>query len=211
MFTSKTIDVTVPMRNGMDVFPGDPEYKQEFAISIAAGQPANVSRITTTSHAGTHVDAPLHFIANGKDASQLCLETLIGPCQVIEVKDEQMDGTFIPRSVLPDTFKYPRVLFKTYMSKAPGKFRKDESGLSLEAAKHMTACGVKLIGIDSFSVECVGCDGSVHRELLGKEVILVETMDLSKVTPGYYNMICLPAKIVGCDGAHARTLLTPIE
>ena len=210
MITDKTIDVTVPWEKGMEVFPGDPEFFQEFVCLIDKGDVCNVSRIGASAHVGTHVDAPLHYINGGKDISQVPLTTLIGPCQVIEIKEDQMEGNLIPKSALPETFKHERVLFKTYNSKTPGKFRKDETALTLEAAQHITKSGVKLIGTDSFSVETFGGDGSIHRELLGKETVIIETLNLSQVQPGDYNLMCLPIKIVGGDAAPARTLLTPI-
>ena len=211
LFNSKTIDCTIPWGDDLQVFPGDPVFTREWFCRIEDGKPCNVSKIGATSHGGTHVDAPLHYLIGGKDISQVDLATLIGPCQVIEIKKEQMEGNLITRKSLPDKFKYDRVIFKSYMSDAPGKFREDETAFSLDAAQHITKCGLKLIGTDSFSVETFGGDGAVHREFLSKDTVIIETMNLSKITPGDYNLLCLPLKVIGGDAAPCRCLLTPMN
>lgn len=201
------IDISVTLKNGMDVWEGDPPFDQSFILT-AEKDGLNVSKLTLSAHSGTHVDAPLHFVANGKGISELDLNTLIGNCQVISIPDSKLvDRRTIPASALPESFKYPRIILKT--SNATGKFSRDSVALSLEAAQYLVDKEIKLIGINGLSIESYYGNGDVHRCLLGAQIIILETIDLTHVEEGYYHLTCLPAKIEGCDGAPARAILTP--
>lgn len=203
------IDITVPLHDKMEVWEGDPPYSRELACTIAENG-CNVSKMSCTVHAGTHVDAPYHFVEGAATIDQVGLDILVGPCELIEIKDEQLVDNNIPASALPKVFKYPRILLKTSNSKTPGHFRKEMIGISMDAAKYLCDSGVKLVGVDGLSIESYYSDGSVHRQMLGHNIIAVETLDMTKLSAGFYNLVCLPLKIVGSDAAPARAFVTPL-
>ena len=199
------IDISVPLRVGMDVWEGDPPFERTLVCNLES-EGCNVSKLTLSSHSGTHVDAPVHFIAGGGGIEGIPLDVLIGKCQVLEISDEDLENNLVPRGAL-EKVECPRVILKTRNSRNPGVFSKDAVAVSLEAAKLINEKGVKLIGVDGFSVESYSGDGSVHRELLSHNVVIVETLNLSGVSPGFYELVCLPVNVVGGDGAPARALL----
>jgi len=205
------IDVSVPLYNGMDSWEGDPSFSFKLVHEMATGFPCNVGEITMSAHSGTHVDAPYHFVDSGKRMGDVKLEQLIGPCQVISVPDEKLVNNMIDSSSLPSEFLHRRVLFKTRGSNTPGRFTRDFVSISMNAAKYLVSKDVNVIGVDSLSIESYYGDGSVHVFLLGKEVLLIETLDLSKVDDGEYELICMPLNIRDGDAAPARCLLRPIK
>lgn len=195
------IDVTVPLRPGMVVFPGDPEVSLGRVSSIAGGAVANVSRLEAGVHTGTHVDAPLHFRDGAPAVESLPLEVLVGPAEVV-------DATGLEREVGED-FPFPsgveRLLLKTRNSElwAREAFAEDAVALSPGAARCLVELGVRLVGIDYLSVG----GEEVHRTLLDAGVVVLEGLDLRGVEPGAYRLLCLPLKLVGADGAPARAIL----
>jgi len=205
------IDVSVPVRSGMVHWPGDPAVKLERFTSIDKGAEANVTRIDMSAHTGTHMDAPLHFFDGDPGIESLPLDIAMGPARVIAIEGEepidrgQLEGLGIAGG--------ERVLFRTYNSDHPWVERKFDRAfvyVSVEAAEFLGEVGVALIGVDYLSVGGYKSDGAeTHRALLGAGVWVVEGLDLSEVDPGDYELICLPIKLVGSDGAPARVLLRP--
>ncbi|HET7295199.1 MAG TPA: cyclase family protein [Vicinamibacteria bacterium] len=201
-------DVTVPLSAAVPTFPGDPRFHMEFTHRIADGQPYNVARITLGAHAGTHVDAPYHFLADGATVEALPLEILMGKCRVVEVRAREK----IERSELEalDMRADIRVLLKTRMSGQlrVREFQEDFVYLTPDAARYLVQAGIKLVGIDYLSVEKFGShDFAAHHALLGAGVVIIEGLDLSEVEPGEYDMTCLPLRIAGADGSPARVVL----
>lgn len=199
-------DVTRPISPAMAVWPGDPPVTLERVRSMDDGERNNLSNMACSVHIGTHVDAPLHFVAGAADVSSLLLETLIGPARVLELPD--VDAITAESLAHSDLQGVERLLFKT----RNGQLRQDEFdasflALTLDAAQWVIEHGVRLVGVDYLSVERFGGDGSVHRALLGAGVVVVEGLDLRAVPPGDYALTCLPLKLVGSDGAPARVVL----
>lgn len=192
-------DVSVPLREGMVTYPGDPVVKLERAASIANGDPVNLTRIDFGLHTGTHVDAPVHFIAGAAGVDSLPLQTLIGPCEVVELPDLSRDA------VARTPERTERVLFKTPNSElwASDEFAEDFARLDGDAAAVLVERGVRLVGVDYLSVG----DEAAHHALLEAGVVPVEGLDLRGVEPGPYDLVCLPLRIVGADGAPARAVL----
>jgi arylformamidase len=202
------IDISLPIREGMIVYEGDPDISLRPALSMKRGDPANVSRMDLGSHTGTHMDAPLHFIDGAGGIDTVALDTLIGPALVAEVVAERtIDAAHV--SALPLAGQ-TRVIFKTRNSALwdrPG-FSRDYVSLSLDAAKMLIERGVKLIGIDYLSIEGFDAVGHpVHKALLGAGVVILEGLDLRRVTPGVYELYCLPLRIAGGDGSPCRAVL----
>ncbi len=199
------IDITLPIRPGMIVYPGDPEVHLERTSSIAEGEAANISRLDFGVHTGTHVDAPLHFIDGAPAAEALPLEALIGPAYVIDATslDRDIDEAALDELDRPETVE--RLLFKTSNSAllAEDSFSRDFVSFVESGARRIVDLGVRLVGIDYLSIG----DEAAHHVLLGAGVVPVEGLDLRGVEPGPYRLICLPIKIAGSDGAPARAVL----
>lgn len=203
------IDVTVPLALGMPVWPDEPEPVLTPLSSIAKGDPANVSRLTLGTHTGTHVDAPRHFIDGAKGAEALRLDALCGAARVVRIQSSQAIRVAELAQMALDGVR--RVLFQTRNSALWNErgFQKDFVYLEPAAAEWLVGRGVVLVGIDYLSIEQFdSLDYAVHHTLLAAGVVIVEGLDLRAVTPGDYDLWCLPLKLVGADGAPARVLLS---
>jgi len=207
---TKIYDVSVPIRDGGLVYPGNPEIHISLQQSIAEGAGANVSTVTFGSHTGTHVDAGRHFFDAGQTVDQISLATLIGPVTVLEV------GQQIAAVTRADLEGHnlngaERVLIKTrnsgYLTQDP-VFHRDYTYLAPEGADYLVQLGVKLVGVDYLSIEQFHSGHHrTHRTLLGAGVVIVEGLNLVDVPAGAYRLCCLPIKLAGCDGAPARAVL----
>jgi arylformamidase len=198
-------DISVPIHTGMHVYDGNPGFRLELVSSIAAGAHANVSRLDLGVHNGTHVDAPLHFIDGGPGTESLDLETLIGPAYVVDATavSGELDAEALGSVAFPSDLT--RIIFKTSNSQlwSRGSFSRDFVRLSGSGARFLIESGVRLVGIDYLSIG----DAEAHQELLAARVIALEGLDLREVDPGKYELICLPLRLEGSDGAPARAIL----
>ena len=206
----KLYDISLPVSNDLPVWPGDPRVSMEHVKSIAAGDSSNLTRIIMGAHAGTHVDAPSHFLEQGTTIDALPLENCNGPCLVVESGAERL----IEKSEL-EKFNldgYVRILFKTRNSRlwsdAAAGFRKDYVALDAGAAAYLAEKKIILVGIDYLSIEeFQSGESGVHKILLEKEIVILEGLNLSGVKPGAYELMCLPLKLKGAEGAPARAVL----
>jgi arylformamidase len=191
-------DVSVPLREGMVTYPGDPEVHLERAASIAGGDVVNLTRIDFGLHSGTHVDAPVHFIEGAAGVDAMPLDALVGPCEVVEAADLALEYV----AAAPPA---ERVLFKTPNSElwAQDEFAQDFARLDGPAARLLVERGTRLVGVDYLSVG----DEEAHHVLLEAGVVPVEGLDLRGIEPGSYELVCLPLRVVGADGAPARAIL----
>ncbi len=200
------LDISVPIRDGMLHYAGNPPVHVTRASSIERGDPANVSELDMGAHSGTHVDAVDHFIEGGPGAEALPLDALIGPAEVVDgtTATTALDLVTLRGLELPPQGT-ERILFKTRNSQlwSRNEFTRDFVRLDGETAAFLVERGVKLLGIDYLSIG----DAEAHRVLLGAGVVCVEGLDLRQIAPGSYELICLPLKLVGSDGAPARAVL----
>jgi arylformamidase len=195
------IDVSVPVRPGMAVYPGDPQVTLERVASLAGGDIANISRLALGVHTGTHVDAPVHFIDGAPAVEALPLDVLLGPARVVDLTSaDRLDAAAFDGVDLPE-----RVLLKTRNSELwkLDSFAEDFLSLTADAARVLVDAGVRLVGIDYLSIG----DEAAHGVLLAADVVPIEGLDLRGVEPGEYELVCAPLKLVGSDGAPARVLL----
>jgi arylformamidase len=204
---ARIYDVSVTLAPGLPVYPGDPPLALE-TVQRAGDAPYGLARLCLTTHSGTHVDAPLHFVAGGTAVDALPLEILIGKARVVELPGrERVERADLEAADLRDDL---RVLIKTRMSGQLLKagFQEDHVFLTGDAALYLAQAGLKLVGFDYLSIDRYG-DASypAHHALLGAGVVLVEGLDLSQVEPGEYDMTCLPLRVGGGDGAPARVVL----
>lgn len=196
----KIFDVTLPLSPDIPVYPGDP------SVSLERLADSGVQRLSLGTHAGTHVDAPAHAVAGGADVESLALEILMGKARVVDLAV----AVRIERSDLQalDLSDDLRVLLKTRQSAGRREGLAEGVYLTEDAAAYLVQAGLKLVGIDSLSVDRFGAsDLPAHRTLLSAGVVVVEGLDLAQVEPGDYDMACLPLRIPGADGAPARVVL----
>ncbi len=210
-------DVSVPVRARMPVYPGDPQVEIESWAAIARGDAANLSCLRFGAHTGTHVDASAHFIEGGRKVADLSLDALIGEAQVLEIASDVREITTEHLSA-KDFNNSTRVLFKTRNSSFWGNdtqsFREDFAYLTPDVARLLVESGVRLVGIDYLSIEEYGSKThETHKILLSNEVVIIESLNLSHVPAGMYELICLPLKIAegSGDGAPARTVLRDLR
>ena len=174
---------------------------------MSRGDDANASALTVSVHAGTHVDAPFHFLADGATIDALPLERFIGPAVVHQVDaDRYITEAHVDALPLDGA---TRVLFKTRNSELLKRrdYDPDFVAFSVEAARALVARGVELVGLDYLSVAHADEQVPVHRAFLDHGVILLEGIDLSEIAPGRYELICFPLRLRGLDGAPCRAVL----
>lgn len=204
----RVIDISVPNGPGQHVYPGDPVPRIDAVHRIRDGAVANVSLLTMGSHTGTHVDAPHHFIDDGPRLGDVALERMVGPALVVDCRGRRaVDASALAGAPIEDG---DIVLCQTDNSarwRAP-EFQRDFAYVTLDAAEHLVARGVRALGFDYLSIERFGSpDFPVHHRLLGAGVFVIEGLDLGAVDPGRYLLVCLPLKFPQLDGAPARAVL----
>jgi arylformamidase len=203
------IDISTPIEDGMAGFPGDPSVRVERVRSLERGDAYNLSHLSLGSHTGTHVDPPLHFIPGGTSVDALDLGRLNGRCHVVQVPASvrsirAADLAGVPRNA-------ERLLLRTSNSDrwaASPAFFPDYVALDPSAAEALAARGLRLVGLDSLSIESDPTERfPVHHRLLGAGVLILEGLRLAGVEPGEYELRLLPLRIVGGDGGPSRAVL----
>jgi arylformamidase len=208
-----TYDITLALTADLPLWPGDSPFLLEQVEKVENGEGANVSRVSMSVHMGTHVDAPHHFLDNGKTVDKLPLNLLIGRAYVLSLPGvELITASILEKADLPPRIR--RILFKTRNSDAWANrekgFRTNFVALSPDAAEYLINRGVRLVGVDYLSVAPFTDSRPTHEILLKGGVVILEGLDLSVVTPGRYTLYCLPLKLVGSDGAPARAILVGV-
>jgi len=207
----KIIDISQEIRSDMTVYPGDPHFASRPSSSFKHGDICEVSELTIGSHCGTHIDAPLHMIPGGKTIESLPLDCFIGPCRVLTLPAHVItEKMLVEHDVKPGE----RILLRTDPKGAHqaknGQF--NPAVLSMRAAQHLAQLPVKLIGIDSPTVENMEiCDGEVHRTLLKAGVAVLEGLCLEKAINEHYYLSALPLALAGENGAPCRAVLVEEE
>jgi len=198
-------------------YPGDPAIEVVSWAALERGDAANVTNLRMGVHTATHVDAPAHFIEGAPQVSALPLEVLIGEARVIELAPtvEAIEASHVAAHVPEGT---TRVLFKTrnsdFWSGDGRAFREDFTHLTHDGARALVKRGVRLVGIDYLSVEKFKSKTfETHLTLLSAGVVIVEGLDLHRVTAGVYELLCLPLKLAAGsgDGAPARAVLRTLD
>jgi arylformamidase len=202
-------DISVPIRNGMVTFEGDPLVHLQRASSMDKGAVCNVSRLDFGVHSGTHVDAPVHFIDGAAGVEAVDLDALIGPALVVDARTAKgpFDRAALEALAIPAGTE--RLLFRSRNSDLWNEpaFTGSFSGVTDDGARALIDIGVRLVGIDYLSIAPFGDPTPTHVTLLGAGVVIVEGLDLRAVEPGPYDLICLPLLIPGSDGGPARAVI----
>ncbi len=203
------IDISVPLRSGMAHWPTDRGVWIERSLSIDRGDPMNLTAASMSLHTGTHMDAPLHFLAGAPGIETMPPDATVGPARVLAFPEPAAIG---PRELEPHAIEAgERILLKTSNSRrcwGTDEFIPDFVAVTPEGARYLAGRGIRSVGIDYLSIGADGEEGDeTHRVLMSAGIWIIEGLDLSAVEPGNYELVCLPLKVLDGDGAPARAIL----
>ena len=208
------LDATATLESGRTpVYEGDAPMTFSFLKDMRKGDGLTLSKYELGAHSGTHIDAPMHFVRDGISIDNVAIDALIGPATVIQIPDsvQAIDSTELSRH---DWRGAERLLFRTRSSLRgwmdSTQFHRDFAYITGDAAAMLAAAGVKLVAVDYISAEQFAAPAPLaHRALLGKGIPIVEGLYLRDIPAGTYDLIVLPMKVAGHEGAPARALLRP--
>ena len=201
-------DVSQALSPSIAVYPGDPPLKITERLLIARGDPVNLSILEMSSHTGTHVDAPKHFLDDGAAVDELPLDRFLGKARVLDLTG--VDAISAADLARHEIGPGERVLLKTKSSAFVDgpRFRTDFTHLTPDGARHLADIGIRTLGIDSPSVDAYESNHYLaHHTLLGRGVVVIEGLSLGHVAAGKYEMVALPLRIRGGNGSPVRVVL----
>jgi len=205
------IDISMPLDEELASWPGDTDFRYGLAWRRSAGSAVNVGAVTMSMHFGTHVDAPFHFLEGGQTVDELALDPFLGPAVVLDARGRKT----ISRSFLEecDLQGAARVLFRTDAWPDKRAFPESIPVMEQGVPEWLQAEGVVLVGLDLPSVDHLDSkDLPIHHALADSRIAILESLYLRNVEEGVYELVALPLKLVGADGAPARAvLLSPDE
>lgn len=203
-------DISRPLTPGHPTWPGDAPYRLEAGARIARGDSVNTGELRTSTHTGTHVDAPWHYADDAPKLDEVGLAAYLGRCRVLTVR-AQRAGLVGPEALagLPDGLP-PRLLLHTGQPAHWAEFPQDFAALAPEFVRGAAQRGVRLLGTDSPSVDPLTSKTlDAHHACLEAGILILEGLNLAEVPDGEYDLVCLPLPLVGADGAPARAVLLP--
>jgi arylformamidase len=204
------IDVSIPLRGETPEWPGDTPWSCRWTWEMARGDSVNVSCTTGSPHVGTHADAPFHVDPSWPTSESMPLDAFVGPATVVDLGAHR--GAVEPRVLGTRTIAGGRLLLRTNRSIASGAFPDDWPFLSTECAAALLGRGLRLLGVDAPSVDArTSTTLEVHRALFAGGAMVLENLDLRSVTPGDYELIAAPLRLVGLDAAPVRAMLRPLR
>ena len=202
-------DISRPVVPGISVWPGDTAYVYTRTWKIGQGCPVNVGQVTMSLHTGAHTDAPVHFDDLGADIASVDVAKYVGACVVVRIEGGAggLTPAELPASVEADLRRAPRLLVRTYDARPEG-FDTHLRHLTPELADWLADRGVVLVGLDSDSMDAFDSkELPSHRRLAARGIAILEGIDLSAVSPGVYDLIALPLRLVGADASPVRAVL----
>ena len=199
-------DISQPLRPSLPVWPGDTAFSARKRWVIGSDSPVNVASFETSTHAGTHADAPLHYDLTGADAASVDLAAYIGPCSVVDARGL---GAVITRDFVATLTELPsRVLFRTYARFPHEAWSADFTAVAADAIALLAEQGVRLIGVDAPSLDPQDSKTmDAHHAVLAADMRILEGLVLDDVPPGDYELIALPLRLVGLDSSPVRAVL----
>jgi arylformamidase len=205
----KIHDITLSLDANLPCWPGDTPFRFALAWSKHKGASVNVGQISTTVHIGTHVDAPYHFLDDGATIEALDLDPFVGPARVIDVRGRPIIHV---EDLAPfDLSTTPRILLRTDGWIDHARFPESIPVLDESVPAYLREQGVILLGLDVPSVDQIDSKTlPIHHALGSFGIMILESVDLTKVEPGVYELIALPLKIVGADGSPVRAILREV-
>ncbi len=202
-------DITPPITPDLAVWPGDTPPAREVLLDMARGDNLTLSTLRATVHLGAHVDGPNHYGVAAEAIDCRTLDYYLGPCQVIRVAAER--GTRITPAQITADISAPRVLLATGSYPDPTQFNDDFAACAPELVDALHARGVKLLGIDTPSVDLFeSSDLPAHLRVLAHDMAILEGIVLADVPEGVYELIALPLKLVGFDASPVRAILRTV-
>jgi arylformamidase len=199
-------DITLPVSAALAGWPGDAPYRFGWSCTKAGGASVNVGQLSCSIHTGTHTDAPYHFDDRGVTTERLPLSAYLGPARVLDVagrlliRRDDLSGVDLERT--------PRLLLRTGAWKDHGRFPDSIPVLAEDVPDWLAERGVVLLGMDVPSVDVLDSKTlPVHHALGRHGIAILESLDLSAVPEGVYELIALPLKLVGADGSPVRAVL----
>lgn len=202
----RLIDVSPAVSPRLGVWPGDVPFAAEWSLRIAAGANIDLSSIRTTVHLGAHADAPRHYDAAGPAIHERELALYYGPCQVVDAPVAR--GARVRPADLRQEIAAPRVLIRTGTFPDPEHWNEDFAGLSAELVEHLHARGVRLVGIDTPSIDPQPDPRlEAHRAVAARDMAILEGLVLAGAAPGRYTLIALPLRLEGADASPVRAAL----
>jgi arylformamidase len=199
-------DITPPVSPRLRVWPGDTPPARELLCDMHRGDNLTLSTLHATAHLGAHADAPSHYGMDAASIDERSLDYYLGPCQLVRVKVPRR--TRITPALLPGPIQTPRLLLATGTYPDPEHFNEDFAALAPELVEHLHRQGVKLIGIDTPSIDLFDSkDLPSHRQFLKYDMAILEGLVLKDVPEGVYELIALPLKLVDFDASPVRAIL----
>jgi len=199
-------DISPPIEEALEVWPGDTPPSREVLLDMKQGANLTLSSLHATVHLGAHTDAPSHYGAGAPSIEKRSLELYLGPCQVMRVAVGR--GERILPGMLSGDPAAERILFATGTFPDPTAFNEDFAALSVELVDHLHAAGVRLVGLDTPSVDPFASkDLPAHNACLRHDMAILEGVVLDAVPEGVYELIALPLRLVGYDGSPVRAVL----
>jgi arylformamidase len=203
-------DISLTITDSLVTWPDSPPIETGQVSHLGRGDEATVSQMSMGTHTGTHVDAPAHFVPGGGTVEGLDLDVLVGPVLVVDARDaDVLDAAALDKLAIPAGTE--RVLFLTRNSaiwdKNTTSFVQDYVALDSSGAQWIVDHAIKLVGIDYLSIAIWSDLVVPHQKLLGAQVVILEGLDLRAITPGTYQLVALPLKLGGIEGAPTRVIL----
>jgi arylformamidase len=207
----KIWDISAPLQPGVPIWPGDTPYDEARTWHLLGSCPVNVSRFTMSTHTGTHADAPLHYDNDGAGIGQVALEPYLGKCRVIDALDAW--PLIEPRHFAEHLVGMPlRVIFRTYRSTPLDRWDENFTAISPESIGLLATLGVKLVGIDTPSIDPVNSKTMDSHHLIKKHnMAILEGLVLDQVEAGDYELIALPLKLTHLDASPVRAILRELD
>ena len=206
----RILDISPPITPNIAVWPGDTPFSREVLCAIDEGANLDLSTITTTVHVGAHTDAPSHYAAGAPGIGERSLEAYLGPCQVMWV--EIARGERILPAHLPGPITAERLLLRTGTFPDPDHFNEDFAALSPELVATLAEAGVRLIGIDTPSVDLFDDKALLsHTAIAEQDMAILEGVVLDHVPPGSYTLVALPLNLPGVDASPVRAVLLDVD
>lgn len=205
-----TYDISVPLHPDMVLWPGSYGVHRHRTLEPDANNVITISRLDLCMHSGTHIDAPLHFIPGTGTTAEIPLQQLVGPCYVADFRGKAVI-TAADLKALELPANVHKLLLKTdnsnFWNDPEHRFNTGYCALTLDAAQWVAQSPIHLIGIDYLSIQLFDGPDETHVALLKDGVVILETLDLREVPPGYYQLYCLPLKVQGVEGVPVRAIL----
>lgn len=204
-------DISPPVHAGTPVFPGDTPYQQRWAASIGPGCPVNVGELTLSPHVGAHADAPLHYDPEGAAIGAVDLAPYLGPCRVVHAIG---CGPLVQWKHLAHALDGlpPRLLVRTYPTMPQGRWDPQLAGYAPETVERLAALGVRLIGIDTASIDPADSKTlDSHQAIRRHGMRVLENLVLDDVPEGDYELIALPLKLTTADASPVRAVLRELR